>query len=41
MNTMNAIYAGLTAWTTELMVVVIMLYALRIEEKKVYRRRKK
>jgi hypothetical protein len=36
---MDAIYAGLTAWSIELMVVGIMLYALHIEENKVHKRR--
>ena len=36
---MNAIYAGLTAWLIELMVVGIILYGLHIEEQKVYKRR--
>jgi hypothetical protein len=36
---MNAIYAGLTAWLIELTVVGIILYALHIEEQKIYRKR--
>jgi hypothetical protein len=38
---MNAMQAGLLAWTIEILVAVIMLLGLKYEENKVLRRRKK
>jgi hypothetical protein len=38
---MDALYAGLTAWLVELTVAGLILYTLRREEQKVYRRRKR
>tara|TARA_Y100000401_G_scaffold63901_1_gene50777 strand:- start:46 stop:165 length:120 start_codon:yes stop_codon:yes gene_type:complete len=37
---MEAIYAGLAAWTIEIIVACIMLMGLKREETKVIRRRK-
>ena len=37
---MDAVYAGLTAWTLEIMVALLGLYLLHREEQKVYSRRK-
>lgn len=36
---MEALYAGLTAWTIELTVAGVILYILHREEQKVYKRR--
>lgn len=38
---MNALKAGLLAWAIEISVAVIMFIALRYEENKVVKRRKK
>ena len=37
---MEAIYAGLAAWTVEIIIACIMLIGLKREETKVIRRRK-
>jgi hypothetical protein len=38
---MDALKAGLMAWTIELIILAIVLLLLRYEENKVYRRRDK
>ena len=38
---MNAVQAGLLAWTIEILVAVIMLLGLKHEENKVLRQREK
>lgn len=37
---MEALYAGLTAWSIEISIALLMLFLLKLEENKVFKNRK-
>jgi hypothetical protein len=37
----NAVFAGLTAWTIEISIMLLLLLIIRLEENRVIKRRKK